>query len=92
MDVFGHRYRIKLQKDLIENGLHGFCDKRKKIIVLDSKLNAETIHTLVHELIHAVCGRTGLSQAISGETEEIIAENIASVICENFELKFKAKR
>ena len=57
-------------------GTLGLCDRSNHIIYIeDSQSEREKIQTLMHEVIHAISFRVGLSQAISSELEEIVCES-----------------
>lgn len=88
--VFGHRYKVKAEKDLCRQGAYGMCDRLKKIIHIDADLKGDPLyHTLIHELGHALFDRIGICQGISSDLEEVIVENVATMILENFKIKFK---
>jgi Zn-dependent peptidase ImmA (M78 family) len=52
----------------------------------------ELIHSLIHEIGHAMFVRTGLRQGLPIAIEEVIVQNYATVITELFNLKFKNKK
>ena len=81
--IFGQRFKIKVMP---LHGYLGLCDRAAKIIYVESnQTESEIYQTLLHEIGHAVIGRTGIVQALSPELEEIIVENIATAIIDNFE-------
>lgn len=85
--VFGETYKIKVikEKDPVNLGL---CDFQKKIILVhDRQSSKEIMHTLIHEVGHAVFNRIGLNQSISHDLEEVIVDSIATAISENFRLQ-----
>src|SRR5690606_1444145 len=87
--VFGTRYSVRAIKDLAHNnGILGFCDKRKKQIGIDAGLTPrQQVETLLHELAHAVFHEVALDQAISHGLEEVTVENIAKAIYQNFDVR-----
>jgi Zn-dependent peptidase ImmA (M78 family) len=87
VNVFGQVYQV--EQTLLKDNLAGLCDHQNKKICVDK--NKSMNHTnfnqvLLHELIHAVFFRIGLSQAVDCQAEEIIADSIATAIVENFDL------
>jgi len=91
IDVFGKTVTIKLSKELKDddgNDLEGLYEPKKSQITL---VNCE-MQVLLHELIHAICNRTGVRQSdVSTELEEVIAENVSTFLVETFNLRFKRK-
>jgi hypothetical protein len=93
LDIFGVKYKLKVQMlDAL-----GLCDKHAKKIYLNKELqnkahSQELIATLVHEAVHAMCQEGGLSQAIPPELEEVLAEQVSTVMVRNFEVRLKAKK
>ena len=65
-----------------------------EIITINMAKNneAELIHSLIHEIGHAMFVRSGLRQGIPIPMEEVIVQNFATVITELFDLKFKKKK
>ena len=92
LKVFGAHIPIKLRKDLMESeGALGIFDRVECRIEVDARLKGDALkQTLVHELVHAIFARAGLAQTdISSDVEEIICEQVAIVINENFRLTQK---
>lgn len=92
MVIFGKKIRVKRIKDLAKNhGLAGYFDPHKNIIAIDSELKGNAyMQTMLHECIHATLDRVGVTQTrVSHDAHEMIAENIATAIVENFNLKKK---
>lgn len=89
MVIFGRKIRVKKIKDLGKNhGLAGYFDPVKKEIAIDSSLKGDDYNsTLIHEMIHSIFDRVGIVQTrLSHDTHEMIAENVANAIVENFRL------
>jgi predicted Zn-dependent protease len=71
------------------------CDSEAGTITIasdGSQASAELLHTLIHELGHALFRRTGVTQGISSEMEESIVDQYATMITEVFDMKVKSKR
>lgn len=70
------------------------CDSEAGTITIasdGSQPSNELLHTLIHELGHALFRRTGVSQGISTELEESIVDQYATMITEVFEMKLRRK-
>ena len=79
--IFGLKFKVKVAK---LNGYLGLCDRLTSTIYVEAnQSDKDKLHTLLHEMGHAVFGRVGLVQGISPELEEVIVENIATAIVEN---------
>ena len=79
--IFGTKFKIKITK---LNGYLGLCDRVASIIYIEAaQSDKDKIHTLVHEIGHAVFSRVGLCQGVSDEIEEVIVENMATALLEN---------
>ena len=89
MVIFGQKIRVKKIKGLGEKqGLAGFYDPFKKEIAIDASLKGDAfMQTLLHELVHAVMDRVGISQTrTSHDVHEMVAENVATALVENFRM------
>ena len=77
------------------NHMYGCYDYIQKCIFIDTevhkKWNEDIQATFIHEMIHAISKRVGLSQSIDRDIEEIICESIANCITDNFTLVPKDK-
>lgn len=91
LTVFGRKVPVKHTEKLKENeDIWGKYDTETKIIQIDNSIIGTIyLETLVHELVHALSDRAGLGQALEEGTEEILADQIAIVIMENFNLELK---
>lgn len=68
----------------------GVCHFKKKMILLcKGQQRSDLIHTLVHELKHALQWESGLSQNLDHQTMEMDAQATASMITSLFNLTFK---
>ena len=92
LKIFGQMIRVLKEHDLTETqGARGLCFQDKKLIFIDSDLTGdEYLQTLLHEVVHAVIQRTGIHESgLTDEVEEIICDNVATAIVENFKIKIK---
>ena len=92
--VFGQDVKIKLMTDFPnKQELMGLFDPRDLTIHLNIENHnskAEIMHTLIHEIVHAVCFRVGLKQtSLPQDLEELMAENISTQLTEIFDIRFK---
>jgi hypothetical protein len=93
LNVFGMQVNITRTKNLAKDQeATGKWLPTKKTIQLDSDIQGEDYYcALLHETIHAVASRLGWHNAeLSHDLEEIIADNIATCIVENFDIKLKS--
>lgn len=86
-NVFGKTVAIEVVEDLEDAGQ--FCSRQSLIKVLKEKDKGQQQLHLLHEFVHAICYRTGLTQAISSELEEVVCEVISHAFYENFKLTRK---
>lgn len=88
MNIFGVKFKIVRDKKLDELGLAGQLHYHDKKIVISSSLKGEDyMHTLLHEMFHAVIRRTSIIQSdLHHDLEEIIVDSFATAVCENFKL------
>lgn len=87
IDVLGKKIKINF-RDMTKENVCGHYVYESNLIEINSQLNKETQEvTLLHELIHAVFFRSGILNAkVSQDAEEIICDQVAKVIQENFKL------
>ena len=79
--IFGQKFKIK---ETSLGGVYGICDRASKTIYLEINQDPkEKLHTLIHEIGHAVFGRISLVQGVSPELEEVIVDTIATALVEN---------
>ena len=89
LKIFGLKFKVKVAP---LGGILGLCDRATSTIYIEeAQTDTDKMHTLLHEIGHAVFGRVGLVQGISPELEEVIVENIATALVENFEIRAKIK-
>jgi len=85
INILGKTYKIEY-KDLSQQQCFGITDNRKGLIVVDKTLTGKELEqTLLHEFFHGVLYRTGSSQALSSEIEEIIVDSIATFLVDYFD-------
>ncbi len=89
LQVFGELVEVQHVDGLKESeSFMGDYDVDLKLIRLDSNLEGDDYwKTLIHELGHAIFDRGGGRQGVDSQAEEILVDQIAVVICENFKLK-----
>jgi len=92
LNIFGEKWKVKFGHPIHDtrgDEVSGLCDFNSKSLLIDDKGNKKYVSiTLIHELFHAYVSRCGLNNAnISCELEEIIADQFATVLCENFDFK-----
>jgi len=97
LTIFGAEVLIIKVKDLTdeqENKVDGLFLIECNIIKIEADLSDEdTIHTLLHELFHAMIVRNSINQTtLSHDVEEILADTNATMITELFNLRFKRKK
>lgn len=87
LNILGRKTKVKF-KNLDAEGICGKFLFHEDIIEVNSKLDKEIKDiTIVHELVHATLYRAGISNTkLNEEIEEIICDQIAKTITENFRL------
>lgn len=91
LHIFGIKVPVYENAQQLQGShIMGYYDLEQEAIYLQGV--KEDYGTLIHEIGHAIFHRTGLKQAISGDVEEIVVENIATALMENFEVKLKIKK
>lgn len=86
-NVFGKTIVVEVVSELDNAG--EFCAEKSLIKVLREKNKDEQMLHLLHEFVHAVCHRTGLTQAIPSELEEVVCEVMSHAFYENFKMTRK---
>lgn len=86
-DVLGKKIKVVF-RDMTEENVCGHYVYNENLIEINTKTTRETQEiTLLHELVHAVFFRSGVLNAkISSDLEEVISDQLAKVIIENFKL------
>lgn len=77
----------------LEGGIAGTYQPYKEVISLNElhDTQEEMMHTLLHELGHAMFYRVSINQSISREVHEYIVNNYATMLLENFDITPKKK-
>jgi hypothetical protein len=88
--IFGKKVKCRYD-DLSPHGYDGLCIGGDVIVIdndlADSGKEFDRSKVIVHEFLHATLDRVGWHQVITNsELEELLVENIARSICENFNL------
>ena len=87
--IFGQRWKIVVTDELPEHVM-GLCQKEEKKLYISKKINKEDVlHTLIHEMCHALIHRISLDQALHHEMEEIIVDSFATMMTECFHISPK---
>lgn len=89
-NILGMKVKVKYA-DLNKENLCGKYVYDEKTIYINSTLNKELQKvTLLHEFLHAVFDRAGLTQAkITSDAQEIICDQFAKALTENFKVTKK---
>jgi len=93
--VFGQKYRVIITNEEMgkfsPSEMAGFFDEANLILYIGQKQNKEyQVHTLLHEIVHAIIHRTGIGMGnMSLDTEEALCQNIATAFLELFKLELK---
>jgi Zn-dependent peptidase ImmA (M78 family) len=89
-NVFGMKINVKLSDLRRENIAGFFSPTHNEIQICKSLKKTDKEQTLMHEFLHAVFYRMGIIQSkMPIELEEIIVENFATAITENFSVRPK---
>lgn len=89
--VFGLDVPVKLE-DISHTNYDGYFDPVKKEIIIHSD-SQDVFNTMIHELLHSGWFRLGLNQtSIPYDIQELIVENFATLIDENFETIIKFRK
>lgn len=87
LTVFGMDFRVCDSHEDSE-GYSGYCCFETNTIYVNPEQPVrEQMVTLLHELGHAVFKRCSINQVVDENIEEIIVDNMAIAICENFQIK-----
>jgi hypothetical protein len=92
LKVFGLDVKLVFRPIMDTMNLHGYFDPVKLEIVIDSKQSKkDQMSTLIHEICHTLAYRLGWKQSISQQMEEMLCEQISTVLMENFDLRLRSK-
>ena len=90
VNILGETWQVKYKTPVINpytgDMAAGLCDPSTRTIWIEKSLESKmSIITLFHELFHAYTRRSGIYNAqLSHDLEEIVADQFATVIAENF--------
>jgi uncharacterized protein YjaZ len=92
LDILGMIVNIQYQPQVELNGVLVagvyYPDRCQIFVATEDRTDEQIYATLLHELGHAVFYRVGLHNTnVNPEVEEIIVDNIATVLVENFKFK-----
>ncbi len=88
-NIFGIRVKLKYDSKMPTN-VAGYYYPDKELITLNPlQDDKEALHSLIHEAGHSLFYRISINQSISYEVHEYIVNNMATMLLENFDIKFK---
>jgi hypothetical protein len=91
LNVYGKQYRVLKSKTDDKTDAEVDFDAQL-ITVKEDQVGDTYMHSVIHELIHCIFNRISLNQtAVKDDLEEIICDNIATVMIENFVITPKMK-
>lgn len=90
--ILGKYHTMKVIDDPSSDNCGEFDGKETIMLNMAKNNDSELIHSLIHEIGHAMFVRSGLRQGLAMEIEEVVVENFATVITELFDIKFKNKK
>lgn len=92
LQIFGQKTPVNQIKDLPNSVLGVYQRDSGSILLCERQPEDEKEDTLFHEMVHAIFSRAGLNQAIGHDLEEVIAQQIATTMTENFNFTLKKKK
>jgi Zn-dependent peptidase ImmA (M78 family) len=92
LEIMGETWKVMFIHPVVDtnnNPAYGLCDWPQRVLWIDSELDQSTMaHTLIHEMFHAYVRRSGVYNGnLSHEMEEILADQFALILTENFDFK-----
>lgn len=88
--VFGRLIPVFKIQGLIGEGAYGYFSEENWEIGIDADLRGVELEgTCIHELFHAVLDRLHIQQQLSPAFAEVIVENLAQAVLENYGVRFK---
>lgn len=88
LNIFGNKIKISIE-DIGTEDAGRYYEKLNLIKIAPHLKGDDLMHTLLHEVGHAILVRTGVRQAIEDQVHEVIVENMATALLENFDIKLK---
>lgn len=91
LNILGRKIKVVFKK-LDERYCGLYYDKEGLIEINTDMDESKTNISILHEVLHSIFFRSGLDQTnIGHDLQEIICDQFAKAICENFTLKRKIK-
>lgn len=91
LNVFGKSIPVFKVTGLMDKDAYGYYSEEHQQIGIDADLKGDMLeHTIIHELFHAVLDRLHCQQQMAPEFLEVVVENLALSVIDNFKVKFKA--
>lgn len=89
VDIFGKTYTIHQGK--MNDAYAGLCDYQSQKITIHEQCKGDDFTaTLIHEVLHAAFQRMSVKQTgLHSQAEELIVDQLANVMTENFRIKLK---
>lgn len=85
--IFGQEVSVEYSDRVIDEHNANYIDG--KILIHPRCKEKELARVFLHEVLHAICERTSISQAVSTDSEEMICDLISKALVENFHIRFK---
>lgn len=90
-DVFGQKTAVKFI-EMPDKYAAQYDIVLKEIAVNKNHTEDDVMHSILHELGHALFFRVSINQSVSYEVHEFIVNNYATMLRENFDIKPKVKK
>lgn len=86
LSIFGVNYTVYITDELDPNYC-GMCIFDSQTILIRKDLPQDIFNiTLIHEMLHAFMNRLSYENAITRQTEELLIDQIAKLMTENFKI------
>jgi Zn-dependent peptidase ImmA (M78 family) len=92
LNIYGQKTQVSQVRDLPNSVLGVYQRDHGSILICEKQPEDEKEDTLIHETVHAIFSRAGLNQAIGYDIEEVICQQIATTLTENFNFTLKKKK
>lgn len=89
LKIFGLKVKIKYDAKMPHNVAGLYYPDKEAITLNPLQDDKEAMHTIIHEAGHSLFYRVSINQSISYEVHEYIVNNMATMLLENFDIKFK---
>ena len=87
ISVFGQI--IPVLKEPLDEYDGMYCSDKKTILIKDTLKDDQYLITLIHEFIHSVFDRVGITHQLSDDLEEIICHCLSESLLENYDIRTK---